>query len=508
MLVAKALSFALPDGRVIFKNLDFTLGSKKYGLVGPNGVGKSCLARLLSGELDPTGGQLNGDLRPVYLAQFELKPEGSVGEYLMDIWESANEYAELREDFLKTLDLSKPVAVLSGGEWMRVRLLRALVLNPGILILDEPTNSLDHEGRASLCRFMEVFRGGLLLISHDRMLLEYVEEIWELSNQGLAVYGGNFSFYDEVRNQEKTRLVEKLEVARREKKKQEREQLDKVESQLKRNRVGAKKSRKMGLPKILLGARKRKAQASLGKIHKSERTRKLEKEAVFRGLYERQKDSSHLHLDFPVETKFKGKVVFRAERFNFRYREAAEFLWSEDLNFTLYSQDRLLLQGGNGAGKTSLLKLLTSQVHEGLGETRGSLSPIRQPWLYLDQNYSLLNLEKNVLQNVSEEEGGDEALVRNKLAEFGFTGESVFKSLAVLSGGEQLKLCLAKIAMAKVPPQVLILDEPTNNLDLESLEILESAIDGYQGSLIIVSHDEAFVERGHCGQTLILCSKW
>lgn len=504
MLTAKALSYALPDGGVLFHNLNFTLENKKYGLVGRNGAGKSTLVKLISGELPISHGQLIGDARATYLPQWEEPPTIPGGEFLVDIWE--NTEAEVRERLLKDIDLSLELAKLSGGQWMRVRLLKALAKAGDILIFDEPTNNLDRESRESLYDFVAHFQGALLMISHDRKLLGLVDEIWELSNQGLSVYGGNFDFYDEAKQAERELLNHRIDIARREKKKQEREHVDKIERQNKRTRVAEKKAPDMGIPKIILGARKRQAQVSLGKINSAETERDAQRKEEFQQLYEKKKQISDLRIDLSIGGKPKGKVIFSIEEFNCRYVGAENWLWREPLNFTLQAGERLVLRGGNGSGKSTLLKILTGELASEKCERAGRFSEISRGFVYLDQSYSLLNDKQNIMENLMEDCRFDLTEARNRLADYGFTGDSVFKPAGALSGGERLRLCLAKLAFAAKAPQVWILDEPTNNLDLDSLAILEASLSEYEGTLIVVSHDEHFIERIGCGQSLQLMS--
>ncbi|WP_413289705.1 ABC-F family ATP-binding cassette domain-containing protein [Bdellovibrio sp. HCB337] len=509
MLTAQSITCVLPNGRTLFSNLNFTLNRQKYGLVGSNGVGKSTLVRLIAKELQPTQGRLIGELRLHLLSQFEKGDESvTVGEYLLDIWDQPNQDAPLRESLLKGLNMESTLKTLSGGEWMRARLVKAIALSPELLILDEPTNNLDREGRECLYRFVQDFKDGLLIISHDRELLEYMEGIWELSNQGLAYYGGGFSLYEQQKQDEKLRLAHELDLARREKKKQEREHQEKLDRQNKRIRWANDNAESMGLPRIIVGSRKRQAQVSLGKIHKEESVRDMERAEKFQDLYKRQKQFSDLRLDFSLEKKAKGKVVFSLEDFNFRYPGMKTFLWERPLTFTLHAQERVAIRGGNGSGKTTLLRLLTSEQALFLGEHQGKLSRITRSFVYLDQNYTLLDPEKTVLENTMEESRLDLSEVRNKLADYGFYGDDVFKKCIELSGGERLRACLARLILSRTLPEVLILDEPTNNLDLESLEILEVATLKYPGTLIVVSHDESFLERIECGQKLnFVCSK-
>jgi len=503
MLTAQNISFVLPDGSALFANLNFTLTHKKYGLVGSNGVGKSTLAKILSSLENASEGKILRDIIPLYVHQIEVPQNESVGEYLSAAWENPLEDVVLFQGLIKDLDFSQAVSTLSGGQWMRLRLAKALALSPGFIILDEPTNNLDRSSRQRLYNFIENYGGGLLVISHDRELLEHMDQIMELSNQGLTSYGGAYSFYEEQKNIERARLSQELDTARREKKKQEREHKEKIEKQEKRTRWATENAEKMGLPRIIIGSRKRQAQVSLAKIHVNEQKRDSIAQEDFSQTLQRQKNSSHLRLEISTEKKLKGKNIFSLNDLNFRFLRESSFLWNPSLTLRLSAGERLVIRGENGAGKTTLLRLLTNAMPEGVGDIQGKLQKITRPFTFLSQDYRNLDLQENILENLSEC-SLDITELRNKLADFGFFGRDVFKTADVLSGGERLKLCLAKISLAAEPPEVLILDEPTNNLDLESLAILEEVLFNFAGTLIIVSHDEKFVERINCGRELIL----
>lgn len=500
MLTAHSLGFSLPDGSPIFEYLNFTLLDKKYGLVGPNGVGKSTLAKILAGLLEPTRGSLVKEREIYFLPQSEARPEQSIAEFLAEIWESPFLDIPLQELLVGGLDLDRSLQHCSGGEWMRLRLLKASA-QASALILDEPTNNLDREGRKALNDFVKKFRGPLLLIGHDRELLEFVDEIWELSNQGLQIYGGNFSFYQEAREKERGKLAKQIEVARNEKKKQDREHQEKLDRQNKRIRWAEKNIESMGLPKILSSARKRRAQVSLGKIHVHEQERDDERRQEFQQAVQKQKAISQIRLNFGGQ-EGGGRVIFHVEDFNFGFSGKA--LWKNAVSFTLWRGERLVIRGENGAGKTSFIRLITGDLEADGHLMKGQLAKISRKFIYLDQNYGLLNREQSVIENILDFGGLDPIEARNRLADFGFYGESVFKKIKFLSGGEQLRASLAKLALGSAPPEILILDEPTNNLDLESLNVLEQALNSYRGTLIVISHDDVFVDNIGCNRELVL----
>lgn len=488
---ARLLSFDLPDGRKLFHDISFSLGVRRYGLVGPNGVGKSTLAKLLKGELPPSGGELRLSHPVIYVSQSEERPAGTVSEYLMDLWESPTADPALWGPLLEGISMESSLSVLSGGEWMRLRIGRALGAGAGLLIMDEPTNNLDQQGREHIERFVQSYAGPLLLISHDRSLLENVDSILELSNQGLTAYGGGFSFYQEQRDLERAQQEQTLDRLRRQKKKMEREHQEKLVSQEKRIRRGNRIGEKGGIPRIIVGGLKRQAQQTLGKIQSNE-DKRVEKSATeFTQHRESMKLETRLGLELPDTSIPEGKLVFELNDFNFRFGDRN--LWKENLNWIVKGPRRLALAGRNGAGKSTLIKLLLGQCLQGM--TTGTLNRADLPLGFLDQGYFLLDPEKSVLENVMATSQRSTTEIRNELARFQLMGDQVFQKTGSLSGGEKLKTSLAKLLLATPAPNFLILDEPTNNLDIQSLEVLEDALLEFKGALLVVSHDEVFLQN-------------
>ncbi|MBO9667674.1 MAG: ABC-F family ATP-binding cassette domain-containing protein [Bdellovibrio sp.] len=494
-VTARSLGFELPHGQKVFSSLSFTLQPGRHGLVGPNGVGKSTLAKVLAHELTPTEGQLTVSHQVIYLAQSQERPSISVGEYLSDLWESSFADPAVWGPLLGDIDVAKPVSVLSGGEWMRLRIVKALAQPAGLLILDEPTNNLDKEGRALIHNFVTDYQGSLLIISHDRELLELMDSILEMSNQGISVYGGDFSFYEEQRHSERERDQQNLDRLRQEKRKVEKERHEKVDAQEKRMRRGAEQGARGGMPKILLGARKRNAQVTQARVGVNEEKRVEKSQEEFKSFHLEMKSQSALRLDLPESHLPAGKMIFDLENFNFKFHGQEKPLWKENLNWLMKGPERVALAGRNGVGKSTLIQLLLHQGTLGSGESQGRLHMGEVKTAYLDQEYSILDWNKTVLENLMDVNAKGAVLLRNELAAFQFMKEQVHQKIDSLSGGEKLKAALAMILLSDSPPQLLILDEPTNNMDLQSLEVLEDLLRAYKGALLVVSHDQVFLEN-------------
>ncbi|WP_413576097.1 ATP-binding cassette domain-containing protein [Bdellovibrio sp. HCB290] len=494
-ITAHGVGYEHSNGLRLFSSLNFSMGAGRFGLVGPNGIGKSTLAKILSAEISATEGEIHVSHPVTYLKQMEDRPEQTVGEFLVDIWESAQLDAVTQETLLGDIPFERSLKLLSGGEWTRVRMAKAISGNSGLLILDEPTNNLDRDGKQRIVEFAHGFQGNLLVISHDRELLEAMGTIMEMSNQGMRVYGGNYSFYEQQRRQEIEQEQSTLNQLRREKKKTERELHAKVDTQEKRMRRGQAIADKGGIPRIVVGGLKRAAQVTLGTINANETQRAELASSEFQSHYAGMRTQSTLRLkDLGVKMPA-DKLIFSVEDFNFRFAGAGSKLWPQNLTLHMKGPERWAFAGKNGAGKTTFLQLLLSKGEFPQGEVYGRLAVGTLRASLIDQEYSMLNSDQSVLENIMDVCTKGAEWIRNELAAFQFFADRVHQKAESLSGGEKLKLCLAKVFLADVVPDLLVLDEPTNNLDLTSLEVLEDVLLCYQGALIVVSHDSVFLEK-------------
>ena len=493
IVIGRGISYELPNGRELFKNLNFTLDGRLSVLVGPNGVGKSCLAKLIGGQLEPSAGAIRCASSVKLLAQRQEPEHVTVTQFLC-----GHQWSLLGERLLANIDRHALCTVLSGGQWMRVRL--ACALAEPFLILDEPTNDLDRDGREAVMQFLRERNGGTLLISHDRECLQLSDEIFELSNRGLARFGGRWAAYTAAKQLERERLRAALELAKRSRDSVMAGRVEARARQEKRSRSGSDSAARGGMPKILLGARKRSAQATSGKLDAMAMTRSQSAVREAHAAFAQLKLEPLMYADLIGREIPAQKLVAEAHGFNVRFRE---WIYRDDLDFTWRGNVRIALKGANGSGKSTLLKAMLGAEFETRGELRrGDLAA-----LYVDQRCSLLDDRKSVFENIRTVSSASDSEIRNGLAKFLFANETVFQRVSDLSGGERLRAALARGLLSAQQPELMVLDEPTNNLDLVNVEFLERVVGAFRGALIVISHDEEFLKNCRISQELIVVGR-
>ena len=493
MITLNAISHSVA-GKKIFNDLTLCLLRQRYGLVGPNGIGKTTLARIIAGSVTPTAGGVTADCPVHYLAQIEPAPPITLGEYLCDLWEESNGSTKLIERLVEGLNPERPLAQLSGGEWTRARLARLAPKTSNFLILDEPSNNLDRAGREAVRELVTSCRGGLLLISHDRELLDEVECTIELSNQGASVYGGNFSFYQEMREAEREGHEEKLSELKRLARKAARDTRIIRERQQKRMTHGKKAAAREGMSRLQAGANKRSAQVTSGRLQKDTAARIADSIHATEQCWSKMKNDPFLRLDFAGAKVPAGKTLVSAKEVNWQFSDSLSPHWEMPVTLIVRGPTRCQITGRNGSGKSTLVKAMVNPALAGQGALHGELRVKTSAIAYLDQKYGLLDSEASLFDNLQKKSRYDTVELRNELAFYGFTGNAVFQAIKTLSGGELLKASLAHIFLGECLPELLILDEPTNNLDIQSVNLLENAVSAFCGAVIVISHDQRFVD--------------
>jgi ATPase subunit of ABC transporter with duplicated ATPase domains len=507
------LTFALPDGRVLFSDLDFSFNQERTGLIGQNGVGKSTLLRLITGEAAPAAGTVSvtgriGVLRQVLapspdetladlfgisaalacLSRIEAG-EGSEADFGAADWTLDARLAEALARAGLDAAPGTSLSALSGGQRTRAALAALIFDAPDFLLLDEPTNNLDRDGRRAVAQMLAEWKGGALVVSHDRELLEGMDAIVELTTLGAARYGGGWSAFEARKALELGAARQDLAAAER----QLDETAEKVqraaERKARRDGAGKRKAARGGAPRILLGAMKRRAEVSSGDLQNLSERLIAEAEASAAAARARIEVLEKMKVAVPPSGLAPGKVVLKLEGVSAGYAPSAPVL--RGLSFEIRGPERAAVSGPNGAGKSTLLKVITGALAPFAGEVR-----VHVPWVMLDQDVSLLDPAQTILENFRRlNPQADENACRAALARFRFRAGAALQGAASLSGGERLRAGLAAVLGGSAPPQLLILDEPTNHLDIASLEAVEAGLSAYDGALLVVSHDAAFLGR-------------
>ena len=517
-IIINNLSWATPDGTRIFNELSACFNSEITALVGNNGLGKSTIARIICGELIPSSGtvQVEGKVKylPQNLSVFDSKPVSAVlgvekkyNAYKNIINGSGTEkhFADLNEDWLiadKTASALAKAGIsdiepersynsLSGGEKVKAVLASLYMDNYDFIIFDEPTNHLDLEGRDLVYNFVRNFENGIIIISHDRELLQLADKTVELSNLGLMAFGGNYDFYCEKREIENEAALNDLKNASSEYKKNLIEKKDTLLKQEKRIRVAGKNVLNANIAPTALHKRRgagEKTQKKLLDIH----TRRIEEsEEKLEAAKAKLRENKKIIVDIENAGSLKNRTLIRAENLNYSYN-GVNFLWKRNISFNVQTGERIVLKGKNGSGKSTLLKIIRGT----LTPTEGSLYIGSEKIGFLDQHVSVLNDDLSVLDNVKLRcpDPVPEHELRIRLGRFLFYKEQVFKKAGVLSGGERMRAGLALMLAISRTPDLILLDEPANNLDISALLELTSALNEYNGAIIAVSHDIGFLE--------------
>ncbi|WP_370674484.1 ABC-F family ATP-binding cassette domain-containing protein [Pleomorphomonas sp. PLEO] len=510
-ITLSGLSYSTPDGRSLFDNLNIVFGAERTGLVGRNGVGKSTLLRLIAHELPPRSGSIAVGGRLAVLRQIVAPPpnmsiadlfgareglalldraeagEASLSELAAADWTLPSRLEAALSRLNLVVRPDTPLAALSGGETTRAALAALVFDEPDMLLLDEPTNNLDRDGRQAVADLLAGWRGGAVVVSHDRDLLESMDAIVELTSLAASRYGGGWSAY-------RARKAIELAAARHDVDDAERRLLGErqaaqaqAERQARRAGAGARKAARGDMPRIVTGGLARKAEET-----RAADARLAERHmAMATSAAEEARGKLEVLVPFSVSLPPSGLV---ADRLVLRLDHVCvghgSRMLVRDLSLEVRGPERVAITGPNGSGKTTLLRAIT-----------GDLAPLsgtvdrRVDFAFLDQGVSLLDETTTIRDNFRRlDPGAGEEACRASLARFKFRADAALRTVGSLSGGERLRAGLACVLGRARPPQLVILDEPTNHLDVESIETVEAGLRAYDGSLLVVSHDEAFLK--------------
>ncbi|MFF4085682.1 ABC-F family ATP-binding cassette domain-containing protein [Streptomyces nigra] len=506
-----SLSFSWPDGSPVFECLDVAFGPGRTGLVGVNGSGKSTLLKLIAGELTPADGVVRVAGEIGYLPQnvtldTALRVDQALGiagkraalhaieagdvaeehfETVGDDWDvEERALATLGELGLGHVELDRTIGEVSGGESVLLRLAALLLRRPDVLLLDEPTNNLDLYARRRLYAAVESWPGVMVVVSHDRELLDLVDQIADLRSGEISWYGGNYSAYEVALATEQEAAERMVRVAEADLRKQKRELIDAQVKLARRKRYGQKMWDQKREPKIVMGARKRAAQESAGKHRIMHEERLAEAKERLGDAVDAVRDDDEIRVDLPYTAVPPGRSVLALRELEVSYGARVPG------GLDVHGPERIALVGRNGAGKTTLLRTIAGELAPVAGEVTAHV-PLR----FLPQRLDVLDDTVSVVDNVARfAPGAGNNRIRAQLARFLFRGARADQLAETLSGGERFRAALAALMLAEPAPQLLMLDEPTNNLDMASVRQLTSALESYEGALIVASHDLPFLE--------------
>ncbi|AUI58547.1 ribosomal protection-like ABC-F family protein [Amycolatopsis sp. BJA-103] len=515
-VVVSALSFTWPDDTPVFDDLSFTVPGGRTGLVAPNGAGKSTLLKLIAGELRPVSGSVSAQGILGYLPQtLPLTADLDVAEVLgiapqlaalsaIESGDASEEHfttigndwdieertrAQLDRLGLDGISLDRSLRTLSGGQIISLGLAAQLLKRPDILLLDEPTNNLDLDARRKLYGVLEDWSGCLLLVSHDRELLDRMDRIAELDRGDVRYHGGNFTQYEAAVKAEQEVAERNVRSAEQQVKREKREMQQARERADRRAGNAARNLGNAGLPKIFAGTMKRNAQESAGKANETHAARVSDAKNRLDEAERSLRDDQKISLILPGTNVPAGRTMFHGEHLQVRY-DGRDVFAGDGVDLTIRGPERIALTGGNGTGKSTLLRVLNGDLEPDGGVLKRAEGRIA----YLSQRLDLLDLDRTIAENFAVFAPAlPESQRMTLLARFLFRGARSQLPVGVLSGGERLRATLACVLFAEPAPQLLLLDEPTNNLDLVSVGQLESALGAYQGAFVVVSHDERFL---------------
>ncbi|MGH8955744.1 MAG: ABC-F family ATP-binding cassette domain-containing protein [Microbacterium sp.] len=532
------LTFTWPDGTSALDSVSGSFGSGRTGLVGRNGAGKSTLLRLMAGELTPTAGHLTTTGEVAYLPQqLTLDVDRRVADLLGvapaldavraigagdvdqvhfdtvgDEWDiEARAEMSLADAGLAPEFLDRRVGELSGGEAVLVAIAGIRLRRAPITLLDEPTNNLDRDARARLAAMVRSWKGTLIVVSHDLSLLELMDDTAELYAQTLSVFGGPYSEWRAWLDAEQDAARQAEVTAKQEFRKEKRQRIEAEVKLAHRARTAKKAEIEKRVPKIVAHGRKMAAEVSAGRL----RTEVGAKEDAARTALDEA--GRRLRSDASMKIELPDPQVSRSRRI--------ATIGDGERSWIIQGPDRVALIGRNGAGKTTLLERLVADVGHDSGEAlpldadrpdpSGDDADLRSSGArlvataltdrigYLPQRVDGLDENRSVFENIADAAPQvPEKELRNRLARFLIRGATAERPVAALSGGERFRVALAKLLLSDPAPHLVVLDEPTNNLDIDTVDHLVEALRAYRGAVLVVSHDDAFLARLDLGLTL------
>lgn len=506
------LSYTKADGTPLFTDVHAHFSRERTGIVGRNGVGKTTLLRLICGDLRPTAGNIKISGKIAILRQDAIPhPDETIADLFgvrsaLDLLEradngliSSDELADadwtlptrLSEALIRcglSAEADTPLHHLSGGQRSRAAIAACLFSEPDFLLLDEPTINLDQSGRDMVRSLIKSWPKGAIIVSHDRDLLEDMDSIVELTMFGATRYGGNYSAFRQRKDAEILAAEQEVNLAEKARDDVNRRAQQASERKARKDSAGKKARAKRDQPKIMLDFAKERAESSAGDTARLYHAQRHEAEDRLSSARSKVEILQPLRMDIPPTHLPAGKTVLRLDHVTGGYNPAQPVI--HDLSLTITGPEHVLIAGPNGSGKTTLIKIITGQICP----QRGT-ADIFVPYALLDQHMGLFMPDKNLCENyLLLNPTATIHMAHSALARFGFRADAALLTPNRLSGGQRLRAGLACVLGADPQPMLLILDEPTNHLDMDGIAALEAALKNYDGAVLVVSHDDAFVK--------------
>ncbi|MCC6550017.1 MAG: ABC-F family ATP-binding cassette domain-containing protein [Ignavibacteriaceae bacterium] len=527
MLQINNITFSYPGELPLLQKVTFSAGPGLTCITGKNGSGKSTLFRLITGELQPQYGSITCAEQPWLLPQtigkYKSRTIGQLTglDYHLEVEERYYAGKAEPEDFiyefenvsyqpqydtiLKNANIrprqhSEKCKALSNGELMRLLIASMTAQGTNILLLDEPTNHLDKSARMQLLDTIYKTRKTFLVITHDRFLLDAAKQIIEIEDGACTVYTGNYDLYKSVKQNHQEALIREFENTSSELRKLAKNSAEVLERQAKGNKKGKHEARKSNVPRIMRNKLKQSGEQTLASLHKKFDEKIAAKQEKLQRLREQISAPVYIKPDISMASSGAASVIVSAAEVNFSY--GPEPLWKKPVTFVLRKYGRIHLQGSNGSGKTTLIRLLLRELDPQKGDIHFSAKSV----FYLDQSTGMINDEETLLENLkrASEYKRPEHELRIIAGRMKFYGELVFRKAESLSGGEKMRLALAMLISSAQQSDLLILDEPMNNLDLATQEILAGVVRQYQGAVLCITHDTFFPEAAGLTESLDL----
>ncbi len=517
-LILDGVSLRLPDGRPLLEIPRFAMANERVGLIGANGSGKSTLLRVVAGELVPATGHVMRPARVGYAPQRAISALGETVAHglgvapIVDALSRADEGLASADDLLTIgdawdtreranaalarlrlghLPLERLIHEVSGGEATRLAIAAQLIAAPDLLLLDEPTNDLDRESRLAVESLVENWPRGLIVVSHDRALLQRVERIVAIERGTLRSYGGGWDFYREQREIERAAAFRDAANAEAEAARARQHAQEVRERQARREAAGRRTRETGSQPKLVLNAKRERSEGTTARL--TDTAARLVSAAETRRRDAAMLASTHegIAVTLPPSGLPAGTTVVSLDGVVAGPAPGIPLL--SDVTLSIRGPERVALVGPNGAGKSTLLRVIAGHIAPLAGSIHRGVPTHRIA--FLDQHATLLDVGTTVLDAfAAHHPTSDVTEIRAALARFHFRADAALQPVASLSGGERIRAALACVMAGPHVPRCLLLDEPSNHLDLEQLDGLEAALRSYDGAIIVASHDEALLD--------------